>query len=292
MARRFQAVRKGLKISRGFANRPTHGGTTVLRALGSWPDRDVRGLLLRWVANAGPFIEDGTLQDGVFEFSGIDLSDSGLEYAAKLELGGYRNLSFSFSGGMPDFSAPELLVECLTDDGLTDARVSNTIDPQELEKAGEEAQEPASTWTELLDAASGRYPNLIISERISEKESALMAQPFDRALSDGFDRLMTVLNQIAGEILQNGREAGEYKRLVKDFFTGEKAPFSPESDSNKRDFKDELTFPDPSDPQKEIFADWHGKISHRFFRLHFEWPMPENQDGIKVLYFGPKITKG
>jgi hypothetical protein len=35
----------------------------------------------------------------------------------------------------------------------------------------------------------------------------------------------------------------------------------------------------------------HGKISHRYFRLHFEWPVPSGAEQIKVLYIGPKLTK-
>jgi predicted ATPase len=63
------------------------------------------------------------------------------------------------------------------------------------------------------------------------------------------------------------------------------------SPSNQREFAKELTFPDPASAGNIIFAHWHGKISHRYFRLHFEWPIPSGADVLKITYLGPKITK-
>jgi hypothetical protein len=42
---------------------------------------------------------------------------------------------------------------------------------------------------------------------------------------------------------------------------------------------------------REVFAPWHGKISHRYFRMHFEWPLAPERRKLPVLYLGPKITK-
>jgi hypothetical protein len=38
-------------------------------------------------------------------------------------------------------------------------------------------------------------------------------------------------------------------------------------------------------------AHWHGKISHRFFRLHFEWPLEKDRKKLEIFYLGPKVTK-
>lgn len=61
---------------------------------------------------------------------------------------------------------------------------------------------------------------------------------------------------------------------------------------NQREFCSELTFSDPENAGKFIFAHWHGKISRRFYRIHFEWPITKDMSRLKVLYLGPKITKG
>ena len=71
----------------------------------------------------------------------------------------------------------------------------------------------------------------------------------------------------------------------------DRALFSGESAGNQDTFRAQMTFPDPDDADKNIFAHWHGKISHRFFRLHFEWPVPAKEKHMKILYLGPKITK-
>lgn len=72
---------------------------------------------------------------------------------------------------------------------------------------------------------------------------------------------------------ESGNEGGEAREILRAHFHGERALFSPESSTNRRDFQSEMTFPDP-EGGADIFAHFHGKISHRFFRLHFDWPVP------------------
>ena len=88
----------------------------------------------------------------------------------------------------------------------------------------------------------------------------------------------------------NGAEGVVARSVIDNFFTGERALFTGESPSNQRDYRDVLTFPDP-DGRDRIFAHWHGKISHRVFRMHFEWPVPAGQTLLKIVYLGPKLTK-
>ncbi|MDP9573969.1 UNVERIFIED_ORG: hypothetical protein J2W66_004472 [Agrobacterium larrymoorei] len=88
-----------------------------------------------------------------------------------------------------------------------------------------------------------------------------------------------------------GIEGNVAQSIVKEHFHGDRAAFSGESKSNQQDFESEMTFTDPSDVKRTLFAHWHGKISHKFYRLHFEWPVPAKQTVLKVLYIGPKLTK-
>jgi hypothetical protein len=88
-----------------------------------------------------------------------------------------------------------------------------------------------------------------------------------------------------------GRDEGPASsEILQMFFQGERALFSPESSTNRRECRHEMTFPDP-DGGDDIFAHYHGKISHRVFRLHFDWPVPAAASKLKVLYLGPKLTK-
>jgi hypothetical protein len=89
----------------------------------------------------------------------------------------------------------------------------------------------------------------------------------------------------------DGKAGKRSQELYQQFFTGERARFSDESERNKRAFRTQMSFVDPEDVTREIFCPWHGKIQTPQFRIHFEWPVPIDQQRLKVLYIGPKITK-
>jgi hypothetical protein len=92
----------------------------------------------------------------------------------------------------------------------------------------------------------------------------------------------------------DGSASERTNEIVRTLFSnaaGAEPLFTAESSSNQHAFKKELSFPDPNAPGRIIFAHWHGKIRHRFFRMHFEWPVPRTSGQMKVLYLGPKLTK-
>lgn len=74
---------------------------------------------------------------------------------------------------------------------------------------------------------------------------------------------------------------------------GDRARFTDSSDTEKRDrqFARAMTFTHP-ETGGSVFCSWHGKIQTPAYRIHFEWPMPDNQDRkLFVAFIGPKITK-
>lgn len=89
---------------------------------------------------------------------------------------------------------------------------------------------------------------------------------------------------------KGGTEGPGPQELLRDHFQGDRALFSPESRGNLDKYCDDMTFPNP-DGIGTILAHWHGKISHRVYRLHFNWPVSAKTQRLKVLYIGPKITK-
>lgn len=76
--------------------------------------------------------------------------------------------------------------------------------------------------------------------------------------------------------------------VVDEFFNGDRAPFSNESASKIAAYRKELTF--EALDGRTVFPPWHETISHRTFRLHFEWPLRPQSDRITVFYLDPKIT--
>ena len=114
--------------------------------------------------------------------------------------------------------------------------------------------------------------------------------PFAKSAADRFVALLNVLDRLAGAFNNEGTRDAEGHRIVSDFFTGDRAWFTDSSESEKRDFRHELTFVSPDNPSSPVFCPWHGKVSHLTLRLHFSWPLAKGKS-VHVVYAGPKITK-
>jgi hypothetical protein len=134
------------------------------------------------------------------------------------------------------------------------------------------------------------FPRLIIPDSIYTN-SILAREPFEAVIRDRVFVLLGYLEAYMAGRGPDGAEGPAARDIIERFFVGERALFTGESLTNQRDFRTELTFPDPEDSTRVIFAHWHGKISRRFFRMHFEWPPPTNAKKIKVVYLGPKLTR-
>ncbi|MGH6842216.1 MAG: hypothetical protein ACREDV_09025, partial [Methylocella sp.] len=122
----------------------------------------------------------------------------------------------------------------------------------------------------------------------------LAREPFESSLATRALELFGHLHAYMESRLPDGSDSEQSRALTRDFFThaaGAEPLFSGESDTNRRDFQADLTFPDPEDPTKKVFAHWHGKIKHRSFRIHFVWPVPRATKRMKIVYLGPKLTK-
>jgi hypothetical protein len=122
-------------------------------------------------------------------------------------------------------------------------------------------------------------------------DKRLAREPFDAAIRDRVLVLLAYLNSYMRGRGPDGTEGDSSREIIDDYFTGDRALFSGESPTNQRTFRAELTFPDPENPGETVFAHWKGKISRRFYRLHFEWPVPKESNRLKIVYLGPKITK-
>lgn len=290
---RHSSLRESIFVVKFFADRPINDRETVRQAI-AMADRDQRVNLFAWLGKAGPFMEDSRQSEDqdYFECLGVDVTDGGLGEAGRRIKGQLEAQSFSFPGGPIDFSFSPLSVEHgIPEDRLGTYNVENYWTLVALENAARGETPVISSWRELVEAAREQFPKLWIPDTVYNNWR-LAREPFDAPIRDRTLTLLAYLNDY-----MNGREAdgseGPLARSVVDrFFTGDRALFSGESVTNKRDFLADLTFDDPENPGQTIFAHWHGKISHRFFRIHFEWPVPNGASRLKVLYLGPKLTKG
>lgn len=287
------ALKTSLYITRSFVNREVCAGRTLQAALSQAPCTDLRKVMLSWLDKTGPFVDDDRLYepDDYFECMNIDITDTGLGEAAR-RVKAYKDASaLSFPGGLPNFGTSLLLVRHgLSGDRLGTYEVKNIWSLDGLFAAACATPPEPTNWQQLVVSARAHFPRLQIPDSVYTNDT-LAREPFDAVIRDRAWALFKHLDDYMKGRIDNRSDGPKARAVIKEFFRGDQALFSGESKTNKRDFKKELTFKDPGDPSRLIFAHWHGKIMHRHFRLHFEWPVPTGATQLMILYLGPKITK-
>lgn len=281
-----------MRTTPALADRHVSHDRTVRQVVQSWRGAPESGTFMAWIGKYGPFIHDDRLpeKEDLFLCFGVEVTDGGLGEAARRLKATQSASALSFAGGDPDFaSSPLAVVHGFEDKPIAIYQVTNHWEIQSAVAAGLAATEPADSWRSMIEVARQRFPNLTLPDAIHE-EDRLAREPFEGSIRDRIYDLLEILNAYMSDRGIDGIEGPRAREILRQHFQGERAPFSPESDINMREFKREMTFADP-DGGPEIFAHWHGKISHRFFRLHFQWPVPSTTTKLKVLYVGPKLTK-
>ncbi|MBB3952635.1 hypothetical protein [Aureimonas jatrophae] len=287
---RVSAIKKDLRSTRALQNATASPGLTVRQILQRVRDRDLRSAFHSWLDRTGPFVEDDRLdeQDDYFEFEGVDVTSTGLGEAARRTKNGEDCATFSFPGGPRDFARGPLAIDHgLSEDRLGGYAVHNLWRVDRLIDHALSCGPGIRSWSELVDHARTKYRYLDI---LGLHEHDLLArEPFEASIRDRSLALMGLLDAYMAGRRKDGSEGPGARSVIETHFTGERALFTGESATNERLFEAEMTFT-RADGVK-CFAPWHGKISHRFFRLHFEWPVPPQTTRLTVFYLGPKITK-
>jgi hypothetical protein len=221
---------------------------------------------------------------------GIEVTEGGLGEAARRVKATETTATMSFPGGTPDFAqSPLPVIHGFDDEPIATYFVRNFWDADAAIEAVHAEQVPATTWQQMVEAARPRYPNLLLPDALY-LERRLGREPFDAIIRDRFNVLLGYLDAYMRGRNPDGSEGLGAREVISNYFNGERALFSPESPTNQKEHRKEMTFSDP-EGGSDIFAHWHGKISHRFFRLHFDWPVNPETKKMKILYIGPKITK-
>jgi hypothetical protein len=143
------------------------------------------------------------------------------------------------------------------------------------------------SWKTLEDCAHRSCPKLTFAKNAFEP---LKGHPYVHGAAERLLIRLHMLNKMLGCFDSVGERTAEGHRLYTDHFTGDKAWFSDSSDSEKREFESELTFPHPTDSSKSILCTWHGKVKTPQLRIHFSSPIAKDTP-LFVAYVGPKITK-
>ena len=85
-----------------------------------------------------------------------------------------------------------------------------------------------------------------------------------------------------------GERTAEGHEIYQRHFAGQRAWFSDSSDTEKRDFQNDLTF--LLNDGTSLLCSWHGKVNYHIpLRIHFSWPVTA-VDPLYIVYVGPKLT--
>ena len=248
-----------------------------------------RRALIVWLTHGGPFW-DKLRQHGAddwLECRGEVVTDSAVGEAAYRTLHGVGCGLASATPSDWDFSPIKVLWR--REEGLDDRSVAleNWRDAAALEKILQDAVPPIRSWTDLRGFTTVQFRSLTFADRCFEP---LAGVPFAKSTAQRILALLDILDRFSRAFDADGARTPEGDQIYQDYFTGKKALFSDSSDSEKRDFRNEFTFPHPGNPGKSLFCTWHGKERHLTFRLHFSWPIRSGEP-VYIVYVGPKLTK-
>lgn len=261
-------------------------GMPMQRAIQQLTANECRAAM-SWLTRIGPFWDEIRQHSGdeYLECRGDVVTDSAIGEASFRELHGVECGLASVTPSDWDFSPVE--VAWRRDEGIADRCVvlKNWRDAATMEK--ELPPAAVASWRDVQQASLSRFDRLTFSGDCFEP---LAGEPFTQSSADRILVLLSVLNRLALCYDSDGKRNAEGHRLYQDYFTGDKALFSDESEPNKRKFRNKLTFPHPENSGSSLFCPWHGKENFRKLRPHFSWPI-QFREPVYVVYVGPKLTK-
>jgi hypothetical protein len=244
--------------------------------------------VLDWLTKNGPFLDDDreSNQDDYFEYCGEDVTDQGLGEVARRKLAGKECFAVSFPNEKFNITPLEI-VQGLPQEPLATVLVENIWSFSQLKNSVHAAIPSPVNWTQMLNQAEIRYDKLTF---IPGCIDALKKEPFGTYVVERAFELFGVLNEFMQCRDSDGSYTVRNNKLIAKYFSGQKAWFTDESETNKHAFRQEMSFPDPERSDEKVFCSWHGKIKTPQYRIHFEWPL-KNTIKLRVFYVGPKLTK-
>lgn len=259
--------------------------TSLHEALQTFPQSEKRSLL-QWLTRLGPFWED-TAEHGPDHWMDCGdeiVTETAVGEAAYCQFIGVRRGLVSFVPSRWEYSP---ITVQIVSDAANEIGVPNYWHPPELEAALREADPPITSWAQLESVSRATFRRLTFS---ADSFSYLDGQPFAPGAAARILIRLEVLDQLMGSVDVSGQRTAHGNRLYQSHFTGDRAWFSDSSESEKRRFARELTFPNPQITGRPLFCTWHGKINNPPFRIHFAWPESPGAP-LYVVYVGLKITR-
>lgn len=251
-------------------------------------DRNEQRAIMQWLTGHGPFWEDEQTHSGGdwLEYNGEIVTDTAVGEAAFCCFHEVDCHLVSLTPSSWEFSP--IVVNL-----VLDAEVKHNIDVinhwevDKLKAVLQAAPAPIISWEQLAADCRTRCPHLTFS---TDSFEPLQGCPFKAGAAERVRILLDKLEELKCCVDEQGRRTLEGQQILSNHFSGGKAWFSDSSESEKSEFKKDLTFPHPADPDKELFCTWHGKVKTPQYRIHFSDPF--RTDGpLYIVHIGPKRTK-
>ena len=276
-----------LQCHRNVAHAPVTRDSSMPQAIRGL-SRNKRSALMQWLARSGPFWEDYRRHGGddYLECKGEVVTDTAVGEAAHRLFHGIECglVSMNPSSWLSSPLPVDWYEEC---ESTRSIGVPNYWDAEALTAALDAAPISLASWRDLETAARGRCPDLTFSPTCFEP---LRGHSFGAGAAQALLSRLTVLHDFKNCFDNRGQRTPEGHETYRKHFTGKKAWFSDSSDTEKADFRRDLTFPHPANAGETLFCTWHGKVKTPQLRIHFSWPV-HAAEPLYVVYVGPKITK-
>lgn len=278
---------RALYCHRGFVNGQVTRLESMPAAVRGLPCNERRALMA-WLSKQGPFWDDDRQHDDGdwYECDGDIVTDTAVGEAAHCLLYGVERGLVSLYPST--FTYDPLPVELVvSDEDRTRVDVRNYWEPAAVEACLAASPRALTSWTALGELSVSRFEHLSFAANAFEP---LRGQPFKQGVAESILVRLDVLHRLKQCVDAAGSRTAAGHALYQQHFTGDKAWFSDESNTNKTDFGTDLTFPNPDVPGATLFCSWHGKVKTPQYRIHFSWPVTAASP-VYVVYVGPKITR-
>lgn len=255
------------------------------QAIQGLPIDDQRAVM-QWLTRRGPFWEDERRHgpDDYLECKGEIVTDTAVGEAAYRCFNGTDTSLVSLIPSLWDFS-PALVEWHKSDEELERIKVANYWDADTLETALSAALLQITSWEMLANVSKARCTQLTFS---LDCFNSLEGHPFALYAAQSILSRLEILDRFKTCFNAKGERTTEGHKIYQTHFAGQRAWFSDSSDTEKRDFKNDLTF--LLNDGTSLFCSWHGKVNYHIpLRIHFSWPVTAVAP-LYIVYVGPKLT--
>ncbi len=268
----------------------THNET--IQQIASCLPREEQRRVREWLNRSGPFWEDArehTSDDFLYVERGFEMvivTDTAVGEAAFRESCGMPCGLLSVSPS--DWTKTPLRVVRDPEGVNEEVCVVNHWTYAALDETLKKEPPRWSSWKGLNEFCARRFQHLALSK---DAFTPIERYPFDRETGEKIIARLDELEKLKGSFDASGQLTPEGLELMRLRFSGESAWFSDSSETEKNEFRSEMTFKNP-ETGKKFSCFWHGKIATRYdpVRIHFSWPISAAKP-LYVVYIGPKITK-